>query len=147
MSDLQQQQGGGALIMVIILLALSAALLNATRKQLDDGLGRVNDERHYLQQTTQARSALSWGTQQAWPNRQGWQCQRENAEGWRSCLTAVNNQRELLRGDSGPDTLAQYQWVARVGASSLKALPHGWLDYCPLAEEEGCHPDEKPTGV
>lgn len=146
MNDLRQQQGGGALIMVIILLALSAALLNATRKQLDDGLSRVNDERQFLQRTVQARSALSWGARQAWPVAPGWQCQRENTRGWRSCLLSVNEQRELLLGDSGPGTLAQYQWVARQQVMSLKALPHGWLDYCPQAEEEGCHPDEKSAG-
>lgn len=147
MTDLPKQQGGGALIMVIILLALSAALLNATRKQLDDGLSRVNDERQFLQQRVQASSALSWGTRQRWPVAPEWQCQRENASGWRSCLLTVNDPRELLMGDSGPGTIAQYQWVARPGAMSLKPLPHGWLDYCPLAEEEGCYPDEKSAGL
>lgn len=133
--------------MVIILLALSAALLNATRKQLDDGLSRVHDEREYLQQTAQARSALRWGARIKWPKIQGWHCQLEDSKGWRSCLAAVDDQRELLRGDSGPGTIAHYQWGVRVGAVSVKAVPHGWLDYCPLAEEEGCHPDEKPAGL
>ncbi|KGT86422.1 hypothetical protein NG99_25565 [Erwinia typographi] len=143
-----QQQGGGALTVVILLLALSAALLNATRRQLDAGLSRVADERQFMLQTTLAMSALSWGARQSWPSGAGWQCLQDADGGWRSCLGAAEEERELLRGDSGADSVALYQWVSERGPQGqVSALPHGWLDYCPLSEEARCDPDEATAGL
>ena len=145
---LAKQRGSGALIMVILLLALSAALLNATRKQLDDGLSRVADERLFLQQTSLAMSALSWGLRQTWPVTKGWECKVDALAGWRACLTRVDDMDELLRGDSGEGTVTHYQWGVRSGESAkINAQPHGWLDYCPLAEEQKCNPDQGPAGL
>jgi hypothetical protein len=141
------KQAGSALLMVIILLALSAALLGATRRQLDRSLSRTGDERHYLHQTSQALSALAWGSQQAWPASAGWQCRQERAAGWRSCLYQAESSPALLRGGSGTATVALYQWVRWNRESGrVVAVPHGWLDYCPLAEKERCDPDEATAG-
>ena len=144
---LARQRGSGALIMVILLLALSAALLNATRKQLDDGLSRVADEKVFLQQTSLAMSALSWGARQAWPVTKVWQCKHDVLAGWRACLTAVDSVGVLLRGDSGEGTVAHYQWGVRSGErTKINVQPHGWLDYCPLAEEQQCGAGEATAG-
>lgn len=141
------KQAGSALLMVIVMLALSAALLDATRRQLDQSISRTGDERHYLHQTSQALSALAWGSQQAWPGSAGWQCRQERTAGWRSCLYEAESPPALLRGDSGTASVALYQWVTRNRESSrLAAVPHGWLDYCPLTEEERCNPDEATAG-
>lgn len=141
------KQAGSALLMVIVLLALSAALLGATRRQLDQSLSRTGDEQRYLQQTSQAMSALAWGSQQAWSGRAGWQCQLERAAGWRSCLYQAGNSPALLRGESGTASVALYQWVTwNRGSGRVAAVPHGWLDYCPLTEEERCDPNEATAG-
>ncbi|WP_342754135.1 DUF2509 family protein [Pantoea sp. MBD-2R] len=138
-----RQQGSGALIAVIILLLMSAMLLNATRQQAEDALSLVADERIWFQQASLAESALNWGRQRQWPEGEaGWQCQIESFFRWRACLL-IEQERVLLKGDSGAGTLAFYQWVSRVtGTGKLLAQPHGWLDYCPYTEEKRCFSDE-----
>lgn len=141
------KQAGSALFMVIVVLALSAALLGATRRELDQSLSRTGDEQRYLHQTSQATSALAWGSQQVWSDRTGWQCRQERAAGWRSCLYGAEGSPALLRGDSGTASVALYQWMFWSRASGrVAAMPHGWLDYCPLTEEERCDPDETTAG-
>ncbi|MDW8845647.1 DUF2509 family protein [Erwinia sp. MMLR14_017] len=138
------KQTGSALFMVIVLLALSAALLGATRRQLDQSLSRTGDEQQYLYQTSQAFSALAWGSQQTWSGSAGWQCRQERAAGWRSCLYQAESSPALLRGESGTASIALYQWVTwKRESGRVVAVPHGWLDYCPLTEEERCNPDEE----
>lgn len=139
-----QQQGSGALIAVMILLLMSAMLLNATRQQAEDALSLVADERIWFQQASLAESALNWGRQLQWPQQKaGWQCQVESFFYWRACLFSEQNDRVLLKGDSGTGTLAFYQWVRRVDdTGKLLAKPHGWLDYCPFSEEKRCLSDE-----
>lgn len=139
-----QQQGSSALIAVIILLLMSAMLLNATRQQAEDALSLVADERIWFQQASLAESALNWGRQLQWPQQEaGWQCQIESFFRWRACLLSEQDDRKLLKGDSGMGTLAFYQWVSHVtDTGKLLAQPHGWLDYCPFPEEKRCLSDE-----
>lgn len=139
-----RQQGSGALLAVIILLLMSAMLLNATRQQAENALSLVADERIWFQQASLAESALNWGRQLRWPQREaGWQCQADALSHWRACLWREQGGRILLKGDSGTGTLAFYQWVSRVADTGiLLARPHGWLDYCPFAEEKRCLSDE-----
>lgn len=135
MTGLASQRGSGALIMVLILLLVGTLMLNATRRQLDDAITLVADERLYLQQFTAATSALAWGQRLPWLTGEGWQCQLQVTYHWRACLNAA---RMLLRADSGPQTLALYHWMHRADSGELRPRPHGWLDYCPLAENGGC---------
>jgi len=134
------QQGSGALIMVIILLLMGTALLHATRRQLSDNLSLVTDEQRYIQQYTGAASALAWGEHRLWREVEGWHCQQQMPYAWRAC---VQNHPSgiLLRGDSGSDTLSLYRWVTRLPDGRIRALPHGWLDYCPLPERSQCDVD------
>ncbi|EOS95986.1 hypothetical protein ETR_05273 [Erwinia tracheiphila PSU-1] len=130
------------MIMVIMLLLMSAAMLNATRKQMEGALSLLAGERIFYQQSSQATSAMNWGGQQHWSALTGWQCKKNEASGWRACLLQQNHQPALVRADSGENTLAFWQWMERSEAGELKKVPHGWLDFCPLAEEKWCQPDD-----
>jgi len=129
------QRGSGALVMVMMILLMGTLMLNATRRQLDDSMSLVGDERHYLQQFTGAMSALAWGERLHWVAAEEWHCQQQVEHHWRACFQPVD---QLLRGDSGPDTLALYRWVGQQANGTLQAQPHGWLDYCPLTGEGAC---------
>lgn len=135
-----REQGSGAMLMVIILLLLSAALLNATRRQMESSLSLLSGERVYYQQFSQAISALNWGGHQRWSPHAGWVCKTDDSSGWRACL--LQQQPSLLRADGGEDTVVLWQWVEQNAAGELSKVPHGWLDFCPLAEETLCQPDE-----
>lgn len=132
------QRGSGALIMVIMILLMGTLMLNATRQQLDDSMSLVGDERHYLQQFTGAMSALAWGERLHWVAAEEWHCQQQTEHHWRACLQPDH---QLLRADSGPDTLALYRWVSQQAKGVLQVQPHGWLDYCPLTGEIACDVD------
>lgn len=62
--------------MVIMLLLMSAAMLNATRKQMEGALSLLAGERIFYQQSSQATSAMNWGGQQHWSALTGWQCKK-----------------------------------------------------------------------
>lgn len=138
---IERQRGSGALLMVIIILLMGTLLLNATRRQLSDSLSLVADQRLYLQQQASAASALAWGGRLRWGREAGWQCQQITAYAWRACLQRLPS-AILLRADSGPGTLAWYRWVAERAGNGVRALPHGWLDFCPLAEKGACDVDQ-----
>ena len=143
------QQGSGALVMVILLLLMSAALLNTTRQQLDASLSLVADERLYQRQASLAASGLEAGKRETWPLAESWRCRtaRQQPE-WRACFKIITEGEALLRGDSGSNTVAFYQWVIYDEQHGrLHPQPHGWLDFCPLAKEEGCLPDSGGAGL
>ncbi|WP_380183976.1 DUF2509 family protein [Kalamiella sp. sgz302252] len=129
--------------MVILLLMMSAALLNATRRQMDASLSLVLDEKLYLQQASLAVSALAWGKTLRWAAASEWRCRTRAATGWQACFKITTKGEALLRGDSGSDTLALYQWVTRNERNGmLHPIPHGCIDFCPLAKEQECLPAE-----
>ncbi|QGU86445.1 DUF2509 family protein [Erwinia sorbitola] len=127
--QLASQRGSGSLIMVIMILLMGTLMLNATRRQLEDSMSLVADERHYFEQLTAATSSLRWGERLRWLTADEWQCQHHAEFNWRACLQPV---QRLLRADSGPDTLTLYRWVNLLPHGALKPQPHGWLDFCPL---------------
>ncbi len=135
---MHSQRGSGALLMVIIILLMGTVLLHATRRQLSDNLSLVSDERHYILEFTDAASALAWGERLTWRGtEEGWSCQRQPKYAWRACV--LNHDRgRLLRGDSGSGTLSLYRWVSSLTGGRIRALPHGWLDYCPLPDRSQC---------
>lgn len=145
---MKAQQGSGALLMVVLMLLMSAALLNATRRQLDASLNLVADERHYLRQASLAASGLEWGKTVKWAATAEWHCRKAlHQPAGRACFKITEKDEALLRGDSGSNTLAFYQWVTRNEQNgSLYSQPHGWLDFCPLAKEEACLPDSGTAG-
>ncbi|RAP72631.1 hypothetical protein ACZ87_00548 [Candidatus Erwinia dacicola] len=38
--------------------------------------------------------------------------------------------------------LPWYRWVEERSGNGVRALPHGWLDFCPLAEKGDCDVDQ-----
>ena len=71
------QRGSGALVMVMMILLMGTLMLTTTRRQLDDSMSLVGDERHYLQQFTGAMSALAWGERLHWVAAEEWHCQQQ----------------------------------------------------------------------
>ncbi len=143
------QQGSGALLMAILLLLMSTALLNATRQQLDASLSLVADERLYLRQASLAASALEAGKREKWASTVVWRCLTVRQQpDWRACFKVTTKGEALLRGDGGKDTIAFYQWVTHDEQNGrVHPQPHGWLDFCPLAQEEDCLPDRETAGL
>ncbi|SUB15247.1 Tfp pilus assembly protein PilV [Pantoea agglomerans] len=52
-------------------------------------------------------------------------------QGWRSCLQRGEKDEGLLKGEASGSGMAVWQWV-RLRGNQITALPHGWIDYCPL---------------
>lgn len=132
-----KQTGNSALGMVILVLLTGGATLHASRQQLAQGMGLLADERQYILDYHQAQSALRWGATQSWPSPIVWQCQQEKHFGWQSCLWQEKTGRALLRGQGEGRELALWHWV-EISGNRLRLLPHGWIDYCPLARSELC---------
>jgi hypothetical protein len=132
-----KQQGSGALGMVLMILVMGGISLNASRQMLTQGMALVADEQHFIQQFWQAQSALQWGSSLNWPASAELICQQEHSQGWRSCLRRGSNGQALLKGEASGSEMALWQWVATQG-SRIEALPHGWIDFCPLAKAEQC---------
>ncbi|MFG1173521.1 DUF2509 family protein [Erwiniaceae bacterium CAU 1747] len=141
---MRTQQGSGALLMVIVILLMGTVLLHATRRQLSDSLSLVSDERRYILEYTDAVSALAWGERLTWRRAEGWYCQLQPQYGWRACV--LNHASGmLLRGDSGSGTLSLYRWVISRAGGKISAVPHGWLDYCPLPNRSLCDDSVSPS--
>lgn len=133
-----KQDGNSALGMVIMVLLMGSATLYASRQQLTQNMGLLADERQHILDYYQAQSALRWGATLSWPPGSEWQCQLEKTLGWRSCLRRNEQGGALLRGEGEGRELALWHWAEDQG-NRLRLLPHGWIDYCPLAAEQ-CQP-------
>lgn len=131
------QKGNSALGMVLMILLMGTLTLHASREKLEQGMSLVADERQHIYDFWAAQSALQWGLMQSWPEAQTQGCQQERQQGWESCLQKVSDERALLKGRAAESELALWRWVAKAG-SRLKPLPHGWIDYCPLATASLC---------
>lgn len=142
---MSSQQGGVVLGMTIMLVMLATLMLHAMQRQLDLSLSLVADEQQYVRDFQQAQSALNWGLQQAWPQVPGWTCRTQAEYQWRACLLQDDEallfgepvtQQALLPADDAP-ALRLWHWV-RANGNRLKALPGGWIDYCPLSPAQAC---------
>lgn len=131
------QTGNSALGMVLMILLMGSLTLHASREKLEQGMTLVADERQHINDFWAAQSALQWGLTQSWPVTQSQGCQQERQQGWQSCLQKVSDERALLKGRATESELALWRWVATVG-NRLRPLPHGWIDYCPLAAPKHC---------
>ncbi len=139
-----RQHGSASLLTVVMLLLMGTLLLNATRRQLNENLLLVRDEQIYIRQFTQASSALAWGERLRWSAQAGWQCQYQSEWQWRACLYR-SGQKLLLRADGGVNSLSLWRWVTQRPEGRIRALAHGWLDFCPLQEEVQCE-NSVPAG-
>lgn len=141
-----KQQGNSTLGMVMMLLLLGGVTLHATRQQLSRSLVLVADTQHYFQHHSQAQAALRWGVQQRWSPADGWQCQQWTTAQWQSCLLRREEGYGLLSARQAGSALWLYRWVELRGARVL-ALPHGWIDFCPLAASEACPGEAVTAGI
>lgn len=141
-----KQQGNSTLGMVMMLLLLGGVTLHATRQQLSRSMVLVADTQHYFQHHSQAQAALRWGVQQQWSPAEGWQCQQWTTAQWQSCLLRREGGYGLLSARQAGSALWLYRWVELRGARVL-ALPHGWIDFCPLAAPEACPGEAVTAGI
>ncbi|WP_173635342.1 DUF2509 family protein [Paramixta manurensis] len=138
---MRRQQGGVVPGMIMLILLLGTALLNASRQQLNASLALVADERQAIIGFRQAQSALTWGLTLRWAALPGWQCQYQAQYNWRACLLRPQANRGLLRAEQptqGEATLALFHWVIPTAQGGIQAAKGGWVDFCPLSEEERC---------
>lgn len=131
------QRGNSALGMVLMILLMGSITLHASREMLGQGMRLVADEQHFIQDFWRAQSALQWGMTLNWPATEALHCQQETSAGWRSCIKRGENGEVLLKGEASGSELALWHWVSAQG-NRIKALPHGWIDYCPLSKTELC---------
>ncbi|MCZ4060319.1 DUF2509 family protein [Pantoea sp. LMR881] len=132
-----KERGNSALGMVLMILLMGSLTLHASRKMLSQGMLLVADEQHFIQHFWRAQSALQWGMTLHWPGAERPFCQQDSHAGWRSCLQRGEDGQLLLKGEASGSEMAVWHWVSAQG-QRIKALPHGWIDYCPLAKPEQC---------
>lgn len=116
-------------------------MLGGVQQQLSHQRHLVGSEVGFIKQYAQALSAQAWGSQLSWQPQLGWQCQQEPEKGWQACVVSdAKNEvlmaaRGMFPGPAAPLTL--WRW-GRIEHSQWLSAPHGWLDFCPLAEVSQC---------
>lgn len=135
-----QQRGASVLAMVVMILLAGSLLLQGSQRQLSAGIAGLGAAQRFVRQFADASSALHWGAQQRWRMQARWHCQVAAGWPWRACLRLTGDGEALLRGDSGPGTLALWHWVTSQ-SGSIRLQPQGWIDYCPLQREADCGPE------
>lgn len=141
-------RGSSPLLMVMMLLLAGGAVLQINGTLLMSNTVRINDEYQALQGFSDAQSSLAYGLQLRWPQQNGWQCRQLPPPGGRSCLYRQGPQQGILRGESpnGEKVLwRRVSWLADTDddqeeSGRIQALPAGWSDLCPLADERLCRP-------
>ncbi|WP_083615977.1 DUF2509 family protein [Pantoea sp. 1.19] len=139
---MRRQRGSGALAAVLLVLMMGSLLLGLSQRQQATRLALNGEEGRWQQAWLAAESALSWGLQLRWPEREGIHCRRPAAGGWRVCLLSPPGGGWLLRGEGGGKThpVHHWRWVSWQHAR-LSALPGGWIDFCPLTPADACDAD------
>ena len=132
-----RQHGSSTLGMVLMLLVIGSLTLHASRKMLEQGMLLLADEQQFIQDFWRAQSALQWGFSLSWSASEAASCQQDDRHGWRSCLQRGEKDEGLLKGEASGSGMAVWQWV-RLRGNQITALPHGWIDYCPLTPPATC---------
>ncbi len=137
----KQEKGSISLLMVLMLLAVGSLMLGGLSRQLSAQRFEVAAEIQFIKNQTAARSALAWGEKQSWQPQRTWQCQFESRHQWHACLH-LSDKGEALLAASGsvagpmlPFTL--WRWGVLQG-NKLVASAQGWLDFCPLLDDDLC---------
>lgn len=138
------ESGHSSLLMVILLLFSGTMMLNGLSALLDAQRKKGAQEIRAIARYAGAESALAWGQQQCWQPEARWQCMTESSGALRACLIQIQDNEVLLAGflagEGAANRLTLWRW-GRVSQGAFTAAPHGWLDYCPLADQKGCHPE------
>ncbi len=132
-----KQRGSSALGMVLMIMVIGSFTLHASRKMSEQGMRLLADEQQFIQDFWRAQSALQWGFSLSWSASEAASCQQDDRQGWRSCLQRGEKDEGLLKGEASGSGMAVWQWV-RLRGNQATALPHGWIDYCPLTPPATC---------
>lgn len=132
--------GSSALAFVLLLFSLGMLMLNGLQQQLNQQQSVVASEIGFLKQYVQALSAQSWGSQLRWQAANQWRCQQQANE-WRACVLVTAKGEGLMAAQEVPEhgqaPITVWRW-GYIDNSRWIAAPHGWLDFCPLAETALC---------
>lgn len=132
-----KQRGSSALGMVLMIMVIGSFTLHASRKMSEQGMRLLADEQQFIQGFWRAQSALQWGFSLSWSASEAASCQQDDRQGWHSCLQRGEKDEGLLKGEASGSGMAVWQWV-RLRGNQITALPHGWIDYCPLTAPATC---------
>lgn len=140
------EQGNIALVMVMVLMSIGLILLKGLHYYQTRASYELSREEKYYQSFNLAESALTWGLTQHWvlkTDKSGsWVCQKEQNQGWVSCLKYYKNNQFILSGTGEllPNKpLTVYRWVIPMwNEGRLQARENGWIDYCPVAIKGFC---------
>ncbi|WP_426346441.1 DUF2509 family protein [Cronobacter universalis] len=125
--------------MVLALLLLGSLMLGGLQQQLDSRFGRAANESAAIKAFNAALSALALSQSRDWAFTPQWQCQRVSEVKGRACVrqmqTYVLVAAEGMEENAVPLTL--WRW-AQPDGERLRFMPHGWSDFCPLAEAKQC---------
>lgn len=132
-----KQRGSSALGMVLMIMVIGSFTLHASRKMSEQGMRLLADEQQFIQGFWRAQSALQWGFSLSWSASEAASCQQDDRQGWRNCLQRGEKDEGLLKGEASGSGMAVWQWV-RLRGNQITALPHGWIDYCPLTPPATC---------
>jgi len=132
-----KQRGSSALGMVLMIMVIGSFTLHASRMMSEQGMRLLADEQQFIQGFWRAQSARQWGCSRSWSASEAASCQQDDRQGWRSCLQRGEKDEGLLKGEASGSGMAVWQWV-RLRGNQITALPHGWIDYCPLTPPATC---------
>ncbi|EPU0990782.1 DUF2509 family protein [Cronobacter turicensis] len=125
--------------MVLALLLLGSLMLGGLQQQLDSRFGRAANESAAIKAFNDALSALALSQRQHWQFTPQWQCQTLPEGNGRACVRQM--QSYLLVTAQGvqenTSSLTLWRW-AQADGERLRFMPHGWSDFCPLAEAKQC---------
>ncbi|WLI76221.1 DUF2509 family protein [Kosakonia sp. H02] len=132
---MNRQRGMSSLALVLLLLLLGSLLLNGLNQQLTSHIWRVNHEGQGIRNAAQVHSAMEWARRQVWLPLPAQQCLQPAGQGVRSCLRIFADSSALL---IVANTETMLWRLGRVDNATVRFLPHGWSDFCPLSEEALC---------
>ncbi|WP_039057261.1 DUF2509 family protein [Enterobacter sp. Bisph1] len=134
---MNRQRGMSSLALVLLLLLLGNLMLHGLNLQLSSHLWRVNSENQGIRNAALLHSAMERARQQTWPATPALRCQQHDEVNVRSCLRIFDDNSALLIVASADASLWQR---GQVEGDSVRFLPHGWSDFCPMKEDALCLP-------
>lgn len=134
------EKGSSALAFVLLMFSLGMLMLNGLQQQLTEQQGVVASEIDFLKQYANALSAQSWGSQQRWEASNQWRCQQQGKDG-RACVLMTEKGEGIMAAQQVPEAgqipITLWRW-GDFDNTRWIAIPHGWLDFCPLSEATLC---------
>ncbi|NDJ56545.1 YgdB family protein [Enterobacteriaceae bacterium 4M9] len=134
---MKHQRGGATLAAVMVLILSGILLLYGLGQLFELRMPAVAGEIRRIRATTEAHSALAWGTTQRWQPQAHWQC-RPARGGGQACLRQL--ERGLLLLGQDETGLLRFWQRATLSEGKVVLSPRSWSDYCPLTTGAECVP-------